>query len=136
MICFRLKASSWRVKRAARCPPSQSPRFLRDRLLVGMSVEQQLAVSEDRGQQIVEVVRHAAGQPADGLHLLRLPELLFTGRSACSARFLSIRSSNSRSARWIDGTNRPKPMLEDVVRGSPLHHVDGEFFDQRGRRQT
>ena len=34
-----------------------------------------LAVAEDRRQQVVEVVRHAAGQLADGFHLLRLPEL-------------------------------------------------------------
>ena len=28
------------------------------------------------GEQVVEVVRDAAGEPADGLHLLRLAELL------------------------------------------------------------
>jgi hypothetical protein len=36
-------------------------------------VHDQLAVAADGGQQVVEVVRDAAGQPADGLHLLRLP---------------------------------------------------------------
>ena len=35
-----------------------------------------LAVAADHGQQVVEVVRHAAGELADGLHLLRLPELV------------------------------------------------------------
>ena len=35
----------------------------------------ELAVAADRGQQVVEVVRHAAGELADGLHLLRLPQL-------------------------------------------------------------
>ena len=34
------------------------------------------AVAADDGEQVVEVVGHAAGQAADGLHLLRLAELL------------------------------------------------------------
>ena len=38
--------------------------------------QQQLAVAQNHGQQIVEVVRHAAGQPSDGFHLLRLLILL------------------------------------------------------------
>ena len=38
--------------------------------------QQQLAVPQNHGQQIVEVVRHAAGQPSDGFHLLRLLILL------------------------------------------------------------
>ena len=33
------------------------------------------AVAGDHGQQVVEVVRDAARELADGLHLLRLPEL-------------------------------------------------------------
>ena len=31
-------------------------------------------VADDDGEQVVEVVGHAAGEPADGLHLLRLPQ--------------------------------------------------------------
>ena len=38
--------------------------------------EQQVAVADDRLQHIVEVVRHAAGELADRVHLLRLGELL------------------------------------------------------------
>ena len=38
--------------------------------------QQQLAVPENHGQQVVEVVRDAAGQPSDGFHLLRLLILL------------------------------------------------------------
>ena len=34
-------------------------------------------VADDRGEQVVEVVRDAAGEPADRFHLLRLAELLF-----------------------------------------------------------
>ena len=37
----------------------------------------QLDVAEDRLQQVVEVVGDAAGQRADGLHLLRLAQLVF-----------------------------------------------------------
>ena len=40
------------------------------------SGQQQLAEPQNHGQQIVEVVRHAAGQPSDGFHLLRLLILL------------------------------------------------------------
>ena len=43
----------------------------------GQLVEHHAAVAADDGQQVVEVVRHAAGQPADGFHLLRLAQLVF-----------------------------------------------------------
>src|SRR5205823_9201639 len=38
--------------------------------------QQQLRVAEDGRQQVVEVMRNAAGELAHGLHLLRLAELL------------------------------------------------------------
>ena len=38
----------------------------------GEIIQQQIAVPENDGQQIVEVVGHAAGESSDGLHLLRL----------------------------------------------------------------
>ena len=38
--------------------------------------EQQIAVAQDDGQQVVEVVGHAAGKPPDRLHLLRLTQLV------------------------------------------------------------
>ncbi len=40
-------------------------------------LQQHLGVSGDHHQQVVEVVRDAAGQPAHRIHLLRLPQLLF-----------------------------------------------------------
>ena len=46
------------------------------RVAFGQLGEQQLAVARDGRQQVVEIVRDAAGQPAHGLHLLRLQELL------------------------------------------------------------
>ena len=39
--------------------------------------EQQLAVAHDDGQEIVEVVSDGAGQASHGLHLLKMPHLLF-----------------------------------------------------------
>ena len=42
--------------------------------------EQRVAVARDDGEEVVEVVGDAAGEPADRLHLLRLPELLLQMR--------------------------------------------------------
>ena len=44
--------------------------------VVGPSPQQEIAVAQDRRQEVVEVVGDAAGQPADGLELVRLAELL------------------------------------------------------------
>ena len=38
-------------------------------------LQRQRAVTADDREQIVEIMRDAAGQPADGLHFLRLPQL-------------------------------------------------------------
>ena len=43
------------------------------------ALEQEFGVAGDHHQQIVEVVRDAAGEPADGFHLLGLTELQFQG---------------------------------------------------------
>jgi hypothetical protein len=40
----------------------------------------EIAVAEHAREQIVEVVGNAAGEGADGFHLLRLAQLLFTAR--------------------------------------------------------
>ena len=46
--------------------------------IVGIEIgQQELAVAQNGGEQIVEVVRHAARQPSDGLHFLRLLILRF-----------------------------------------------------------
>ena len=48
--------------------------------IVGIVVhQQQLAEAQDHGQQIVEVVGHAAGELSDGFHFLRLLKLLLQG---------------------------------------------------------
>jgi hypothetical protein len=38
-----------------------------------------LQLADDHGEQIVEVVCNASGQLADGLHLVRLAQLIFGG---------------------------------------------------------
>ena len=45
--------------------------------LVGNGVGQDIDRAGDDGEHVVEVVRDAAGELADRLHLLRLPQLLF-----------------------------------------------------------
>ena len=44
--------------------------------IVGQALAQQLQTAQHRHQQIVEIMRHAAGQLADRFHLLRLEQRL------------------------------------------------------------
>ena len=53
-------------------------------LRVGRAADQELAVPGDRREQVVEVVRDAAGEPADRFHLLRLAQLRLDARHARS----------------------------------------------------
>ena len=50
---------------------------LPERILLRHVVQHQVAVAEDRREEIVEVVSDAAGERADRLHLLHLAEVLF-----------------------------------------------------------
>ena len=76
--CLRLKASSWRVRAAARSAACWMAWALSAQrmLFAARLLQQHLGVAADDGEQVVEVVGDAAGEPADGLHLLRLAELL------------------------------------------------------------
>ena len=79
-ICLRLKASSWRVSEVARSAAlAISCAGPRDSGSLADALQQELAVAGDHHEQIVEVVGDAAGEPADGFHLLRLAELLLQG---------------------------------------------------------
>ena len=76
MISWRLKARSWLVSLAARVPAFWISVMSNSVRVVGADArEQQLAETENHRQQIVEVVRHAAGQASDGFHLLGLLKL-------------------------------------------------------------
>ena len=47
------------------------------RILVGNAFANQAGVADDRGEQVVEIVSDAAGEEADALQLLRLPQAFF-----------------------------------------------------------
>jgi len=49
--------------------------FLERRVADLMAHQEELGVTHDDGQQIVEIVRNATGELPDGLHFLRLREL-------------------------------------------------------------
>ena len=51
-------------------------RIALERRAIGRFLEEHFAVGEDAGQDIVEVVRDAAGEPPDRFHLLRLAQPL------------------------------------------------------------
>ncbi len=72
----RLKVSNCRVKPAARseawtiCCADFPGRFAE------IGRHEQRGVSLDDGENVVEIMRDASGELADGFHLLRLPQLL------------------------------------------------------------
>ena len=75
--CLRLKASSWRVTDPARSAARRiSSTSVRAGCSASTSPSASSRVAGDGGQRVVEVVRDAAREPADRLHLLRLPELI------------------------------------------------------------
>ena len=74
-------------------PPAEGQQLLRERgrplagaldfkhlldggLVAGQRIVKQAAVADDGREQVVEVVSDAAGEPADGLHFLRLAKML------------------------------------------------------------
>ena len=74
----RLKASNCCVRPAARSPARLDLGDLNPpRIVVAKVLREPIGVAENRGQQVVEVVCDAAGQLADGLHLLCLPQPAF-----------------------------------------------------------
>ena len=71
-----LNVSSWRVRAAARSPAYRISSAKRRRGTgSGYLRAQQVAVSSDDGQEIVEIARHAAGQAAHGVHFARVAQL-------------------------------------------------------------
>ena len=73
----RLKASNCSVSEAALSPAVLISRTCCDGRFVALqTVLKEVAVGEDGGDQIVEVVGDAAGEPANRLHLLGLAQML------------------------------------------------------------
>ena len=95
--------------------------------------QEDLAVAHDHGQQIVEIMREAPGETADGFHLLGLPKLLFAHaegilRPSAFESFVEITQCS------LDRRHQtPEALLEYIVGGPLLHQVDGEFFALRAR---
>ena len=132
--CLRLNASSCRVSEAARSAERRiSCDVAARRIVVRQLLEQQVGVAEDRGQDVVEVVRDPAGQPTHGFHLVRLPQLLLAGAQRFLGR-LPLRDvamvgddgPDRGVSRWLTMTACPKrsePSLcrkrYSTVRGSP-----------------
>jgi hypothetical protein len=77
-------------------------------------VEQEVAVAQDAGEQVVEVVGDAAGQLAHRLHLLGLAELLLAPAERLLRRLLlgDIAMEHDRPA--------------DLVRGAANRHRRGQ----------
>ena len=89
-FCVREKASSCAVSfepRSAALKALPASRKLRGR---SSRATDQVEIADDRGQQIVEIMRDAAGQLADRLHLLRLDQRRLR-LSRCAISFLQLR---------------------------------------------
>lgn len=79
---WRLKASSCRVSEAARSPAIVDRLdHGRQRILRSQLRAENVAVGQNDGEQIVEVVSHSAGELPDGVHFSRLPQLVFQALS-------------------------------------------------------
>ena len=72
----REKVSSWRVSASPRAAAARSPRAARTFFGLLKRAQHGLGVAVDDHQQVVEIVRDAAGELAERFHLLRLRQLL------------------------------------------------------------
>ena len=104
--------------------------------IVGDALAQQIEIAHHRHQQIVEVVRDAAGELADGLHLLRLPQLLLRlfargdflhqiGGALLDALFERRRQFRQRGALGRQLRQQILPLdFGDLARGDVGRHAD------------
>ena len=73
---MRANASNWPVSFAPRSAAVPALCRMPQYVLIARAEARQFDIAEHRGQQIVEVVRHAAGQLPDHLQLLSLAKAL------------------------------------------------------------
>jgi hypothetical protein len=78
LLACESEKTSGQLRPAPRSGRDQLGRF-HELWLVGNAVRQNADDRGDGGEHVVEIVRNAAGQLSDGLHLLRLPHLLLGG---------------------------------------------------------
>ena len=84
-------------------------------------LREQLAVALDRRQQVVEVVGDAAGELADGLHLLRLAVLLLEGVLVALQPPLGHGAMNRLA-------QPGQPIFLEVVRRATMERLDGRLL--------
>ena len=85
-----------------------------------------LAVAQDRGQDVVEVVGHAPGEPPHGFHLLRLAELLLQALAlGAGLRLAQLALDGRRQAIEIS-------LHHVIVRARPHGRDRGLFSDRSG----
>ena len=92
----RMRSTSARPRSPAAMTLSRSRRSA---LPVARVALRHLAVAEDRAEDVVEVVRDAAGQRAHRLQLLRLAQLRFEPSRSASAFLRSVMSSSEPATR-------------------------------------
>src|SRR6516165_2063566 len=78
--CCLAKASSRRVSAAERGIEHTARQFVSLRV-VDFKVTKQIGIADDNAQQVVEIVRHPAGETADGIHFLGPMQLLLQPRA-------------------------------------------------------
>ena len=118
----RLKASSCRVSAAPRSAALPISMASSSRRIVRLQQRRDhVAAPENRGEHVVEVVRDAARQEPDGLHLLRLPAAAL--RAPASAVMSSTIPSKPLRPSASNSTARA---VSQTVIGVPsfLFHVD------------
>ena len=104
------------------------------RRLVGRQLlDQELAEAEDHGQEVVEVVRDAAGEAADGLHALRMPQAVLGGLQGGVRAALHAPVGRFAQLALHRGTEAPQVVLQDVVVGAGAHRLDGRVLADGAR---
>ncbi len=110
-FCLRLNVRSWRVSPAARVCGVANLHDLGGGVVVFTQlVEHVLRVREDHREDVVEVVRDAAGEATDRLHLLCVPQLLLDATGArhveCDAEHAAPSVHHERVDRDVDVEDR------------------------------
>ena len=104
-------ASAWRRLKASSCRVRPAPRSTDCLISVASSRaassgaelhQQQVGRAHDAHQDVVEVVRDAAGEPADRLELLRLAQLLLERRRSVMSRMKPVMTARLSRAHARD----------------------------------
>jgi len=89
----------------------------------------QIAVTHDDGDDVIEVMRHAAGELADHFRLLGFDELRLQP-PAFGPFFDLLHGAAHR------GDKARETLLEDIIRGAVLERINGQFLAQRPGNQN